>query len=86
MDYSLLIGIIPGHTTVTSNGYISTILDNGSQEVYYFGIIDILQKWNNKKKLAGAMKSIRFNRMQLSTIKPSDYVTRFCKFMESIII
>jgi hypothetical protein len=43
------------------------------REIFYFGIIDILQKFDTKKKLESAYKSIRFNKASISAIASKGY-------------
>lgn len=38
-----------------------SVLDGNQNEVYYLGIIDILQKFDSKKKIAGFAKSLKYN-------------------------
>lgn len=45
---------------------ISTIMGT-QREVYHVGIIDILQKYDSKKKIAGFAKSLRHSRVSLSS-------------------
>jgi hypothetical protein len=87
MDYSLLVGVhkcgkeLPN----TQCGIPSEILDQEENiEIYFVGIIDILQKWNAKKRIAGATKGLRYERIKLSTVNPKDYANRFLKFMNSV--
>uniref|UniRef100_A0A1D1YJ34 Phosphatidylinositol 4-phosphate 5-kinase n=1 Tax=Anthurium amnicola TaxID=1678845 RepID=A0A1D1YJ34_9ARAE len=63
-----------------SNGINLTVYD----VVLYFGIIDILQDYNMKKKIEHAFKSSKFDPMTISAIEPKLYAKRFVKFMEKV--
>jgi 1-phosphatidylinositol-4-phosphate 5-kinase len=54
------------------------------REIYYFGIIDILQKFDTKKKLESAYKSIRFNKASISAIESKGYNERFIAYLDQI--
>lgn len=45
-------------------------------EFYFIGIIDILQKYNNKKRIANLAKSLRHAKDELSTVEPKMYAAR----------
>eukprot|EP00028_Trichosphaerium_sp_Am-I-7-wt_P014588 CAMPEP_0168508396 /NCGR_PEP_ID=MMETSP0405-20121227/96_1 /TAXON_ID=498012 /ORGANISM="Trichosphaerium sp, Strain Am-I-7 wt" /LENGTH=254 /DNA_ID=CAMNT_0008525537 /DNA_START=204 /DNA_END=968 /DNA_ORIENTATION=- len=55
--------------------------DTGEDEYYYLGIIDILQKYNKRKKLEHFMRSISSNEEQISVVEPSFYASRFQTFL-----
>lgn len=50
-------------------------------EVYYMGIIDILTRYNTKKKLEHFFKGFTNNRNQISCVSSRDYAKRFLKFL-----
>ncbi|KAG2410392.1 Phosphatidylinositol 4-phosphate 5-kinase [Vigna angularis] len=50
--------------------------------VLYMGIIDILQEYTVKKKLEHACKSLQYDPMTISVVKPQTYAERFINFME----
>jgi len=54
------------------------------REVYYCGIIDILQRFDAKKKLESAYKSIRFNKASISAIESKAYNERFVAYLDQI--
>ena len=54
-------------------------------EVYSFGIIDFLQKYNMKKKMAHAAKSKTAPANQLSTVPAQEYADRFGLFVISLL-
>jgi 1-phosphatidylinositol-4-phosphate 5-kinase len=51
--------------------------------VLYIGIIDILQKYNTRKKIEHAYKSIKYkyNPLSISAVQPQFYSERFLKFV-----
>jgi len=53
------------------------------KSIIFFGIIDILQKWNSKKKIAGFTKSLTNEKKELSTVRPIFYAQRFSDFLTS---
>eukprot|EP01111_Echinosteliopsis_oligospora_P010396 TRINITY_DN3223_c0_g1_i1.p1 TRINITY_DN3223_c0_g1~~TRINITY_DN3223_c0_g1_i1.p1 ORF type:complete len:730 (-),score=223.28 TRINITY_DN3223_c0_g1_i1:92-2281(-) len=80
---------VPFHQK-NDGGLRSPILDNKEsntqfRETYYIGIIDFLQKYNKKKKLAGFAKSLRYDKGELSTVEPSFYMTRFMGMVKKVI-
>ncbi|KAF5177226.1 Phosphatidylinositol 4-phosphate 5-kinase, partial [Thalictrum thalictroides] len=52
--------------------------------VLYFGIIDILQEYNIKKKLEHAFKSLHFDPMTISAVEPELYSNRFINFLKKV--
>ncbi|MQM02063.1 hypothetical protein Taro_034821 [Colocasia esculenta] len=52
--------------------------------VLYFGIIDILQDYNMKKKIEHVLKSLRFDPMTISAVEPKLYAKRFVSFLEKV--
>ncbi len=70
---------------------------NRLNEIYYIGIIDILQTYNNIKKIETTVKGLTYDKvagfpfpldqtpnslqMTISSIPPRDYATRFVDFV-----
>lgn len=52
--------------------------------VLYFGIIDILQEYNMTKKLEHACKSLKYDPLLISAIKPKMYSKRFISFLKEV--
>jgi 1-phosphatidylinositol-4-phosphate 5-kinase len=54
--------------------------------VLYIGVIDILQKYNMKKKIEHAYKSIKYkyNPLSISVVEPQLYSERFLKFIHIV--
>jgi hypothetical protein len=91
MDYSLCVGIHnieKGNNTtdykdlsIIGSGYISSL----GSEVYYLGIIDILQQYNAQKKMENTVKSIAYDSDLISSVNPNKYAARFRVFMMDFI-
>jgi len=54
-------------------------------EIYHFGIIDFLQKYNKKKKLANFAKTLKYEKEAISTVDPAFYMNRFLKMAEKVV-
>jgi len=54
-------------------------------EVYFFGLIDILTQYDLKKKSEHALKSILYDDTKLSAISPTPYKKRFLEYISSIV-
>ncbi|KAF0979632.1 hypothetical protein FDP41_001300 [Naegleria fowleri] len=67
-------------------GTLSLPLEDGTREIYYFGIIDLLQKWNNKKQIENIFKGFVSDRSQISAVSPKHYAARFVKFLDEGLI
>ena len=50
-------------------------------EVYYIGIIDVLQRYNLKKEFETIFKSVAAQKSQISAVDPRLYAGRFVDFM-----
>lgn len=55
--------------------------DAPMSEIYYIGIIDILQNYNFKKKVEHSFKSITQNKEGLSAVGAGQYAKRFYNFI-----
>uniref|UniRef100_A0ACD5UHZ0 Uncharacterized protein n=2 Tax=Avena sativa TaxID=4498 RepID=A0ACD5UHZ0_AVESA len=62
---------------------VSKSLHHMYDVVLYIGIIDILQKYNTRKKIEHAYKSIKYkyNPLSISAVEPRFYSERFLKFV-----
>jgi hypothetical protein len=93
MDYSLCVGIhqiqqgnLPTNLDFSDRGIIgSGYLSAKLNEVYYVGIIDILQQYSASKKLENSFKSIKHASDQISSVNPILYAARFRVFMMDFI-
>lgn len=54
------------------------------EEVYYMGVIDVLQEYNSSKKLENFAKGFYSDRTQISVIPPPEYAERLYKAIERI--
>eukprot|EP00698_Gefionella_okellyi_P011103 TRINITY_DN2911_c0_g1_i1.p1 TRINITY_DN2911_c0_g1~~TRINITY_DN2911_c0_g1_i1.p1 ORF type:complete len:490 (+),score=91.84 TRINITY_DN2911_c0_g1_i1:53-1471(+) len=61
------------------------IQDPGAREVYYLGIIDILQPYSLRKRLETKFKSLRYSHDEISAVESPFYAARFMKFMRSVV-
>jgi len=66
-------------------GIISSKHPDYPREIYYFGIVDTLQFYNSKKKMAHYAKSLRSKSKDLSTVNPTYYANRFKEFIKKSI-
>jgi len=55
-------------------------------EIYFVGIIDLLQHYNRRKKFETFFKSRMEDIQNISSVNPEMYSRRFYKFLEQIII
>jgi 1-phosphatidylinositol-4-phosphate 5-kinase len=68
-------------TTRKDFGINSEIEGERGDEIYYVGIIDILQQYNVRKRGENLMKSITHDSTQISSVHPQLYASRFSKFI-----
>eukprot|EP01122_Echinamoeba_exundans_P011047 TRINITY_DN4269_c0_g1_i4.p1 TRINITY_DN4269_c0_g1~~TRINITY_DN4269_c0_g1_i4.p1 ORF type:complete len:425 (+),score=80.91 TRINITY_DN4269_c0_g1_i4:33-1307(+) len=68
---------MPQHQQFHQPGYYSYL------EIAYFGIIDVLQQYNTRKKLEHLLKSVRYEGDNISIVQPSYYAKRFVDFITS---
>jgi hypothetical protein len=66
-------------------GILSEELEDGTREIYFFGIIDLLQKWNSKKQLENLFKGIVDDKKKISAVNPTLYGKRFYEFIEDLL-
>ncbi|KAJ9462290.1 hypothetical protein DIPPA_09834 [Diplonema papillatum] len=55
-------------------------------EIYYGGIIDILQEYNARKKAENLYKGLAYDRHQISVVPPHEYAARFYAFLDRMIL
>ena len=72
--------------TADQGGMMSAGGLTGEHEVYYVGIIDILQEYNLWKRSETAVRSVVDDAKEISSVHPKDYASRFIAFMSSIIV
>ncbi|CCW64755.1 unnamed protein product [Phytomonas sp. EM1] len=56
------------------------------EEVYYIGLIDVLQEYNSTKKLENFARGFVNDRTQLSVVPPKEYAERLCRVIERITV
>ena len=54
----------------------------GQPCVFYVGVIDFLQPWNNKKWAEWKVKALYHERAAYSCVPPEDYAERFLGFLD----
>jgi len=94
IDYSLIVGVHylsdpPEKKDVQTFPVIGEIcaMDKDMQpldEVYFLGIIDMLQPYNLRKQMEYGIKSIRYG-TGISVIPPTQYANRFLSFINSVV-
>ena len=84
VDYSLLCGVrdsVEGEVLAgCDSGRVST---NGS-EVYYIGIVDILQGYTASKVLETCLKGVVVKEDEISVIPPTKYASRFIRAVAKV--
>jgi 1-phosphatidylinositol-4-phosphate 5-kinase len=92
MDYSLLVAFYPRDESQTSRAELAAFAKTREGRafvsadgdcLYLMGIIDFLQLYNAKKKMAHAIKKTRHDEALLSTVAPELYASRFVQFLTS---
>lgn len=58
----------------------------GENEVYFFGIIDILVEYGIKKKMETKFKSMKHDKATISSVEPVYYANRFTQFVKSNVV
>ncbi|ETO09145.1 hypothetical protein RFI_28242 [Reticulomyxa filosa] len=64
--------------SLVSDHKCSYFYDVLGKKVFFVGIIDILQKYNNKKKLEHWLLGFKADQSQISTVEPERYKQRLC--------
>lgn len=59
--------------------------DKGSREIYFIGIIDLLQAWTNVKKVESVIKGFKYDRSKISAVNPKTYASRFKQFVSDML-
>jgi len=67
-------------------GCRSTEDESGGAIIYFFGIIDILQEYNPRKRAERFFKSLRYSSSKISVAMPHFYSLRFQEFMRKVIV
>eukprot|EP00796_Vickermania_ingenoplastis_P007336 gene7336-5170_t len=72
--------------TEDDGGILSTVNPGFPNEVYYTGIIDILQRYSPRKRLEHFVFGIKYDPDKISCVHPNDYADRFLSFISSITV
>lgn len=72
--------------TCDQGGMMSNDTPGLRSEIYYIGIIDILQEYNARKRLETAVFGTINDFHRISCVNPHEYAARFISFMSSIIV
>ncbi|KEG09309.1 putative phosphatidylinositol-4-phosphate 5-kinase-like [Trypanosoma grayi] len=56
------------------------------EDVYYLGIVDVLQEYTPTKRLENFAKGLWSNRQQISVVPPKEFAERLYKVMENITV
>lgn len=57
------------------------------KEIYYMGVIDILQAYNMRKHAETALFSVtKWNRYGISCVPPGEYANRFMQYVEDMVV
>ncbi|EPY23884.1 1-phosphatidylinositol-4-phosphate 5-kinase [Strigomonas culicis] len=72
--------------TAYQGGMLSNEVPGLSREIYYIGIIDILQRYNLRKHMETFFLGMGNGYARISCANPNDYAARFISFMSSIIV
>jgi hypothetical protein len=77
----------PGGNKTSSSG-IQAIGSDGSRrdEVYYAGVIDVLQTYTWQKRGENWFKGLRYDRSQISAVPPRQYGKRFVDYIAKCIV
>ena len=101
MDYSLLFGVHFNKKMKTNNNASNNNNNNNNNnngikwseggiestegDIYYCGIIDILQMYNARKIIEKNVKGLYYDKKELSVCSPKDYCLRFLQFIATYI-
>lgn len=58
------------------------MLSFAQHQIYFVGVIDILQRFTNKKKVENVLKRIKSKQAQISCAPPNVYADRLCEFVK----
>ncbi|KAL0491931.1 phosphatidylinositol phosphate kinase [Acrasis kona] len=68
-------------------GILSEPLDkHGNREIYFFGVIDVLQPWTSVKQMENVFKGLKYDRDKISAVNPKNYATRFKMFVNDMLV
>jgi len=79
-----IVSLRQNHFQTYFNG-IRTMNEEGGEEIYFIGIIDILIEYATKKKMEHMFKSIAYDAEEVSVVDPEFYRNRFFKFITGLL-
>ena len=94
IDYSLLLGIHRPRLPMIARlaralglrrRRTDGVLGRRGRDLYYMGVIDILQKYTPRKFAETCLKALRYPVWGVSCIWPSAYCRRFCEFAGQVV-
>ena len=66
--------------------FFDSFSDGPRKEVYFIALIDILTRYNMKKRTAQAAKTVKHGTgAEISTVRPDQYAKRFMEFISKCI-
>jgi len=65
--------------------HLKAVREDGVEEIYYIGIIDILIEYAAKKKVEHLLKWIAYAGEEVSVVEPEFYKQRFDKFIKELV-
>jgi 1-phosphatidylinositol-4-phosphate 5-kinase len=74
----------PNSVIIDSSGII--VLKGDNDKIYYFGIIDFLQKYSFRKVMETWIKGFYSNSKKISCVHPKYYAERFIEFLHKFIV
>lgn len=77
---------ISNQLTAEGSAIVSSINPGFPNEIYFIGVIDILQNYSLFKRLENAFVGIKYSRRNISCVPPPEYADRFLSFISSIIV
>lgn len=81
---SIYITKTPSSVIIDSSGII--VLKGDDDKIYYFGIIDFLQKYSFRKVMETWIKGLYCNSKNISCVNPKYYAERFIQFLYKFIV
>lgn len=90
MDYSLLVGVHDLQEDSSVRFYSpesgGPVVCSSETEIFFVGVIDILQDYNAFKMVESGIKALMYSKRDYSCVSPDLYAQRFINFISSIIL
>eukprot|EP01060_Flectonema_neradi_P032485 TRINITY_DN516_c0_g1_i2.p1 TRINITY_DN516_c0_g1~~TRINITY_DN516_c0_g1_i2.p1 ORF type:complete len:378 (+),score=58.05 TRINITY_DN516_c0_g1_i2:49-1182(+) len=82
VDYSLILGVRPATSEPSVNDLgVPSVC---GKEVYYLGIIDVLQEYTAFKGFETALKGLIADESEISVVAPDKFAARFCEKLKAL--